>query len=143
MLIPLAVAVALTLPALSVHVPDADCPAASALSVTGAEQTSTPDSSSDPMKLTVTSVLFQPFEFAAGVALALAVGSVLSMFKPLTVVLAEFPASSTAFPLADCPAPSPVRVVFGPQDATPERLSLHVNETVTSVLFQPFVFASG
>ena len=68
----LAVAEALTLPALSVQVPLADCAAPSPLSTTAASQKSIPDSPSLPEKLTVTSVLFHPFELAAGDAEALA-----------------------------------------------------------------------
>jgi hypothetical protein len=78
MLIPLTVAGALTLPALSLQVPEADCPAPSLLSVTGALQLAIPDRASEPLKLTTTSVSFQPFAFGPGEALALAVGAVAS-----------------------------------------------------------------
>ena len=52
--------VTLMLPALSVHVPPADWPAPSLLSVAALVHVSMPDSASVPVKLTVTSVLFQP-----------------------------------------------------------------------------------
>src|SRR6266571_4660148 len=64
MLMPLAVAVGLVLPALSLQVPEADCPAPSALSVVAAVQKSIPDKLSLPAKVTVTLVLFQPLAFA-------------------------------------------------------------------------------
>ena len=79
MLIPLAVALAL-LPARSVQPPVADCQVPSLFNTTGAEQESIPEIPSEPLKLTVTSVLFQPLPFGAGEALALAVGAVLSTF---------------------------------------------------------------
>jgi hypothetical protein len=93
-LIPKTVAVVLLLPALSVHVPLADCPAPSEGSGTGAVHPARPDRLSLPVKLTVTVVLFQPAAFAAGAALPFAVGGVLSMLMPPMVYVAEFPAAS-------------------------------------------------
>jgi hypothetical protein len=101
------------------------------------------DNASLPVKVTVTSELFQPFPLAGGAALALAVGAVLSMLIPLTVVLAVFPALSVAVPLADCPAPSLESVCGAAHDVMPEVGSSHVNETVTSVLFQAFPLGAG
>jgi hypothetical protein len=100
------------------------------------------ESASFPVKVTVTLVLFQPFALAAGVGVALAVGAVLSMLIPLTVVLAVLPALSVAAPLADCPAPSVEMVCGAAHDAMPEVASLHVNATVTSCLYQPFAFGA-
>src|SRR4051794_32154749 len=65
------------------------------------------------------------------------------MLMPLTVVLFEFPAASTAVPNADWAAPSLASVVAGEHVSTPERLSAHVNDTVTGALYQPFRFAGG
>ena len=88
-------AVLLMLPALSVQVPDADCPDPSVLKVTGAVQDAMPDPASVPLKLTVTLALFQPLAFAAGVAIADADGAILSICT-VTILLAAltFPALS-------------------------------------------------
>jgi hypothetical protein len=43
-----------------------------------------PESSSAAVKVTVTSVLFQPLVLASGLAFPLIVGAVLSMWSPLT-----------------------------------------------------------
>ena len=88
MLIPLAVAGVLTFPALSVQSPLADWPAPSLERRTSGSQKSIPESPSEPEKCTVTSVLFQPLAFAAGVAFALAVGAVLSIWKAALVTAA-------------------------------------------------------
>ena len=84
----------LSLPALSAHVPDADCPAPSLLSTTGSEHSSIPDRASAPLNVTVTSVLFQPFALAAGDAEAEASGAVLSMLMPVTSSPLLLPAKS-------------------------------------------------
>ena len=89
-LIPLAVAVA-TLPAMSVQVPLADCPAPSVLSVAGAVQLAMPERLSVPVNVTVTLALFQPAPFGAGEAAAVATGGVLSILS-VYVADAEFPA---------------------------------------------------
>src|SRR5437867_3243559 len=100
MLMPSAEASALVLPALSVHVPLADCPVPSALSVAMDVHEAIPDKVSAPLKVTVTLVLFHPFAFAAGDAVALAVGAVLSMLMPVAEAEAlEFPALSVQVPL--------------------------------------------
>src|SRR5207253_469791 len=79
MLIPVLEIGALTLPALSVQVPGPAVWAVPyALSVTGAVQKSIVDRASAPVKVTVTSVLFQPLTFASGNWAAEAVGAVLS-----------------------------------------------------------------
>jgi hypothetical protein len=69
--------------------------------VIGEAELSTPDSESEHEKLTVTSVLFQPFAFAAGDCDALTVGAVLSILMLLCVALAELPALSVQDPEAD------------------------------------------
>ena len=99
MFIPLWATGELVLPALSVHVPDDDVWAApSVLTVAGLVQLSMPDRESLPLNVTVTFVLFQPLALAAGEAAAVAVGAALSMFMPLTVVEAVFPARSWQVP---------------------------------------------
>ncbi len=69
---------ALTLPARSLQVPLADCPAPSLLSVTSPLQVAMPERPSLPLKETTTGVLFQPLALATGVRLALAVDAVKS-----------------------------------------------------------------
>ena len=106
MLMPVLEAEALALPALSVQVPEADCPAPSVLRTASEEQKSMPDRTSAPLKWTVTALLFHPLPFAPGEALALAVGAVLSMLIPLLVLEAELPALSSQVPVADWLLPS-------------------------------------
>src|SRR5262245_35711322 len=55
-------------PALSVDDPVTDCSVPCAVKVDGEAQLATPDSASLQLKVTVTSVLFHPLAFAAGVA---------------------------------------------------------------------------
>jgi hypothetical protein len=103
-LILFALTIVLTFPALSVQVPDADCPDPSVLKVTGAVQDATPDPASVPLKLTTTFVLFQPFAFGAGVALADADGATLSICTVTTLLAAlTFPALSVAVCAVDGP----------------------------------------
>ncbi len=73
---------ALTLPALSVQVPLADCPAPSLVRRAADVQVSIPDNPSVPVKVTVTFVLFQPSAFAAGDGEADAVGAVCVYVDP-------------------------------------------------------------
>lgn len=61
MLIPAAVAVADVFPALSMHVPDADCAAPLEPKTTDVLHDAIPDSSSDPENETTTGPSFQPF----------------------------------------------------------------------------------
>ncbi len=70
----LAAAEALALPAWSVHVPAADwfAPSPNVIACVHAAMPDPP--ASVPLKLTTTSVLFQPLPFAAGARLAVAVG---------------------------------------------------------------------
>ena len=67
----------------------------------GGSTLATPDSESLQEKLTVTSLLFQPFAFAAGDREALTDGALLSILIPLWVALAELPALSVHVPEAD------------------------------------------
>jgi hypothetical protein len=113
MLIPLAVAVALTFPALSAQEPEADWLAPSLMRVTGASQEAIPDKASVPAKVTVTFELFHPYPFAGGAAVAVAVGFVKSILMCLTVTAsAALPATSAQLPLfvTSCSAPSPDKV---------------------------------
>src|SRR5258708_30855565 len=86
--------VALTFPALSVQVPEAERLVPSALRVTGASQWSIPESVSAPVNVTVTLVLFQPFALGPGEAVAVVVGGVLSILMLFAVADAGFPATS-------------------------------------------------
>ena len=94
MLMPLMLAVA-TLPALSVQVPVADCPAPWLLSVVGPLTEAAPDSESEHAKVTVTGLLFQPLAFGPGLAEPVTVGLVLSIFT-VTVTEDELPAPFVA-----------------------------------------------
>src|SRR4051794_22349472 len=87
------------LPALSTAVPEADWLSPSP-KVCAAEQVLTPDRLSAQVKLTVTSVLFQPLLLATGALLPVMVGFVLSTLIPVTAVAAVFSALSTAVPEA-------------------------------------------
>jgi hypothetical protein len=146
MLMLLAVAVALTFPALSVQVPEADWLAPSLLSVTGFVHEATPEPLSVPVKLTVTSVLFQPWAFGPGEALALAVGGVLSILTAGDWNVLLLPAASVTVTAPVTDAPSDVSIsglLAGFVETTPDRLSVVVKENDTSVLCQPFPFAAG
>src|SRR3989442_21364 len=129
-------------PATSTAVPLTTCPAPSVLTVTGSEQRAIPLPPSVQVKLTRTSVLFQPAAFGCGLTTALTPGRLLSMLS-VTDTLAWFPATSTAVPLTTCPAPSVLTVTGSGQRATPLMASVHVKLTLTSVLFQPVALAVG
>ena len=94
MLIPLMDAARLTLPALSVQVPEADWLAPSALRITAGWQASMPERLSIPAKVTVTAVLFQPFALGPGVRDTVAVGAALSMLMAVTFLSVRLPATS-------------------------------------------------
>src|SRR2546428_13663956 len=100
MSMPVTDATSLTLSALSLHVPDADWFVPSPLFVMGASQLAMPDRLSFPLKVTVTSVLFQPNALGGTSRAALAVGLVLSMLMLLTVVgSAALPSTYTQLPV--------------------------------------------
>src|SRR5438093_13241999 len=92
-LMPLTVAL-VELPALSVAVPVADCAAASPLSVTGGVQVAIPDCASAHVKVTTTSVLFQPAALAAGSRAPEIVGAVVSSIVTVCVAAFVLPAPS-------------------------------------------------
>ncbi len=101
MLMPVTLAAWLMFPALSVQVPEAVWFLPSVLSTVFAEQLAIPERASVPVKLTVTSVLFQPLELACGDLDACAVGGVLSMLIPEAEMGPTFPAMSVQVPEAD------------------------------------------
>lgn len=82
-------------PALSVAVPLKDSFNPAVVTCIGEGQLATPESGSEQVKLIVAGAVTTPFEFGAGVAVAVMVGAVLSM---LTVVetLAVLPFASVA-----------------------------------------------
>src|SRR5438132_1491560 len=102
MLIPLTVTGAAVFPALSVQVPVfvTDCPVPSALRVLPVTVfVSSPDCTlptSVQLKLTVTSVLFQPLALGAGLREAVITGGVLSIWTARVLGASWFPALSVA-----------------------------------------------
>jgi len=98
-----------------------------------------------PEKATVTAVLFQPLTFGGGVAVAAAVGGVVSMLKPMVVTRPLLPALSVQVPVALCPLPLALSVTGGeqPPAAIPESVSVPKKVIVTAVLFQPLEFGGG
>src|SRR5450830_314937 len=141
------------LPARSAHVPIADWSAPSAVRVWLTVGSTTPEPpGSVQLHVRVTLVLFQPWVLA-GVALAKAMtGGVLSMLMPPTVVVLVLSALSVAVPLTDWLAPSIDSVVWSDAGEVPSAtqllmpeapvpVSVQVNVTVTSELFQPAPFA--
>src|SRR5438132_277932 len=156
MLIPSRVVGEAALPALSMQSPllVRDWPAPSPLTVPPTTVSSTmPDwtkPESAQLKETATSPLFQPWPFARGLRLPLMAGDVLSMLMLATLAgEAGLPALSTQLPLlvTDWPAPSPLTIAPATVSvAMPDRtapVSAQLKETATSVLFQPWAFASG
>ncbi len=103
-----------------------------------------PDRLSLVVKGTETSVLFQPSVLGDGVAVPKdSVGGVLSILMLFTVSEALLPALSVTVPVVDCPAPSTDKVTSGETVSTPERVSVAVKCTVTSLLFQPLLLGEG
>ena len=110
--------------------------------ITGLGQAVAPERPSAQVKLTVPSVLSQPFAFGVGLMEALTVGAVLSTFS-VRLVEAVLPARSAAVPLMACCAPSLLTVRGPGQLATPQAASVQVKLTVTAVLCQPAAFGPG
>jgi hypothetical protein len=142
MLMPPTVVLA-ALSALSVTEPVTDWFARLVVSVVGAEEDLTPDVASPGVKETVTSVLFQPFAFAAGVREPMIVGAVLSSLTT-TEPVPVFPTLSvTVVDLVTVPSVVTVSA-DGETVLTPEPpASAPVQVTVTSDLFQPAPFGAG
>ena len=107
---------------------------------------SIPESESLPVKLTVTSELFQPLLLATGDGEPEALGLVLSIFTVGEVNVLLFPALSVTVTVPVTALPSEVRtngLAAGFVVSTPERASDAVNPNETFVLFHPFPFAAG
>jgi hypothetical protein len=77
-----------------------------------------------------------------GFTVATICGNDFSMLS-VTLLLAEFPATSTAVPLTFWFAPSVVTTCGDGQVAIPESLSLQIKLTVTEELFQPAPLGTG
>jgi hypothetical protein len=145
MLMPATVAEAL-LSALSVALPVTDWLAAEVDNVVGPLQLLMPDGLSLQVKDTVTSVLFQPLAFAAGLRLPVMVGPPLSSFT-VTDPFPTFPNLSVAAEVSV----TPNAVVFAFSDwvagvgplATPEPASVALQVMDTLELFQPAAFGAG
>jgi hypothetical protein len=101
MLMPDTVAGELVFPATSVQIPAADCPCPSVVMTLGAVQPASPepDRLSVPAKLTVTSVLFQPFALGLGEREEATVGGVRSIRMLPDEALELFPALSRHEPI--------------------------------------------
>src|SRR5439155_221987 len=99
------------------------------------------------LKPTVTSTLFQPKAFGAGLRLPVITGFVLSIFTVTLAIALVLPALSVHVPLTSVPLVSAVRPLPVVQLSIPllivpaSPLSLKV--TATSVLFQPLTLAAG
>lgn len=130
------------LPARSAAVPLTSWFAPSVVTVIGAGQLATPEVLSTQVKLTVTSLWFQPARLGWGVIVGDNVGGVLSMLS-VTEVLAVFPARSTAVPETTWFAVSVLTVIGAGQLATPDSLSEQAKLTVTSLLCQPAALGAG
>src|SRR5206468_10398781 len=79
----------------------------------------------------------------AGEMEGLSDGAVLSIEIPPSEADAVLPALSWHVPWAVCPAASADFVSLTGEAMTPDRVSLQVHFTVTSVLFQPFALTAG
>ena len=84
----------------------------------------------------MTGALTQP----PGTPVAEVVGAVRSILMPSTVAVAVWPALSVTLAEADRSLPSPVTTVSAGQATTPDRLSVQVQWTVTSPVYQPLAF---
>src|SRR5436190_1362661 len=143
MLIPPTVAVAV-LSALSAAVPVTDWFAALALSVVGPLHVFTPDGLSEQLKPTVTSVLFQPLTFAAGLRVPVMPGADLSSFT-VTEPVPLLPSRSVAVDVFVTPAVLALTESdsgVGPL-ATPEPASVALQAMPTLPLFQPAALGVG
>jgi hypothetical protein len=108
------------LPALSVHVADADRFAPSPVTVLGGGEPAAPEPPSVHTHVTVTSSRLQPVVLGVPVS----AGAVLSTLTPVTLAVALLPAASVAVPVAVWSAPSP-SVCVPVQVSTPDSASEH------------------
>ena len=124
--------------------PVTDWLAALAVSVVGPEEDLSPDVASLGVKETVTSVLFQPLVFAAGVRLPVMVGAVLSRFT-VTEPEPVLPTLSVTVVVLVTAVPSVVtESVAGETVFTPEPpVSEPDHVTVTLDLFHPAALGAG
>ena len=94
-------------------------------------------------KLTVTGELFHPAAFGAGATDATTCSGGNGCRLNWILVVAVFPAMSVALPLKVC-KPAVVTVIGDGQIATPDKLSVQVNETVAeTALTIPFASGTG
>src|SRR5207249_4895886 len=114
------------------------------------ELVSTPDCTtpvSAQAKVTITSVLFQPNAFAAGLRLPVITGLVLSIFTMTLAKVLMLPALSIHVPLTSVPFVSAVKLLPVVQVSIPlctvPVSPLLLKLTVTPVLFQPAGLAAG
>src|SRR4051794_13694613 len=128
-------------PELSTAVPVTIWSAPSVGTVTGGVQLAMPDSPSEQVNVTVEAPGRHPAPFLAGVTKNEIVGAVRSTLIPVTTVVAELLAMSTATPVADWLAPSP-RVTGAVQDFTVDSASAQVNVTVAARR-HPLALAAG
>ena len=114
--------------------------------VLGPGQVLMPDNGSEQVKLTVTSLLFQPFELAEGLLDPVMVGALLSR-RTVTEPLPELPRRSVALEVLVMPdvfaVTESVAGVGPPPEAMPEPVSVADQLMVTSPLFQPAAFGVG
>src|SRR6266404_4356705 len=96
----------LLLPATSTAIPETGWPFPSFASVTAGGQVLTPLPASVQLKVTETSVLFQPSAFGVGLIVDWIAGAVSSMLTLNVSGSLLLPALSIAVPVAVCPAPS-------------------------------------
>jgi hypothetical protein len=130
--------------ALLTAVPVTDWLAALEETVVGPEQDLIPDIGSEQVKETVTSLLFQPLPFAAGLRAPVIVGADLSSFT-VTEPFPTLPSRSVAVDVLVTPAVFEVCESVpgvGP-DATPEPASVADQVIETLELFQPAAFGEG
>lgn len=101
-----------------------------------------PDRESEQTKVTATALVFHPLDDGAGNAVAVIVGGVMSR---LTVTQAEeeSPLVSIAFPQNCWSAPSLETATGDGQMLIGFVPGVHVNVTVTGLLFQPLEFGEG
>ena len=95
-----------------------------------------PDPESVHVNVTVTVVLFQPAAFGVGDTVVVTVGAVVSM-DTVRDADAELPATSTAEREITWLVPSVDTTTGRGHVAIPERVSAHVNVTVTGAVYQP------
>src|SRR5919201_5881872 len=134
------------LSALSTACPVTDWLRPSLERVLGPGQVLMPDSGSEQVKLTVTLVLFQPFELAEGLLDPVIAGALSSSFT-VTEPLPVFPRRSVAlevFVTPDVLAVTESLAGFGPPpEAIPEPASVADQLIVTLLLFQLAPFGAG